>query len=108
MPLLFPTQGTLSEVFAPSYPFASSRPNTSDSKPKRSPLFSAWSTADDVKSKANELSDAAAAEYTKASNKAQATTGKIELYSPKYYAACTFGGLMACVCCLCARIGRIY
>lgn len=23
--------------------------------------------------------------------------GKIELYSPKYYAACTFGGMLACV-----------
>ncbi|PHH72919.1 hypothetical protein CDD82_5733 [Ophiocordyceps australis] len=32
----------------------------------------------------------------KASSAAQARTGKIELYSPQYYAACTFGGLMAC------------
>ena len=45
----------------------------------------------------HELSDAAAAEYQKASATAQAKAGKIELYSAKYYAACTFGGLMACV-----------
>jgi solute carrier family 25 (mitochondrial phosphate transporter), member 3 len=36
-------------------------------------------------------------EFSKASNAAQAKAGKIELYSAKYYAACTFGGIMACV-----------
>jgi len=60
-------------------------------------LYSAWST-DDVKAKAAKVGDAAAAtKFDKASNKAQATAGTIELYSPKFYAACTFGGLLACV-----------
>jgi solute carrier family 25 phosphate transporter 3 len=60
-------------------------------------LYKAWSTSDDVKAKAAKIGDAAAKEFEKASNKAQATTGKIELYSAKFYAACTFGGLVACV-----------
>lgn len=44
-----------------------------------------------------QLSDEAVKEYEKASAKAQEKAGKIELYSAKYYAACTFGGLLACV-----------
>jgi solute carrier family 25 phosphate transporter 3 len=55
-----------------------------------------WSATEDAKNKAHKLSDAAVAEFEKASNKTQAKVGKIELYSPKYYAACTFGGLLAC------------
>jgi solute carrier family 25 phosphate transporter 3 len=31
------------------------------------------------------------------SEKAQAKAGGIELYSAKYYAACTVGGILACV-----------
>jgi solute carrier family 25 (mitochondrial phosphate transporter), member 3 len=38
-----------------------------------------------------------AKQFDKASDAAQHSVGKIELFSPKYYAACTFGGLMACV-----------
>jgi solute carrier family 25 phosphate transporter 3 len=52
---------------------------------------------DDAKDKANALSAEAAKEFEKASAKAQAKTGHIELYSAQYYAACTFGGLLACV-----------
>lgn len=59
--------------------------------------YTAWSTIDDVKDKANKLSNEAAKEFEKASAKAQAKTGTIELYSPKFYAACTLGGLLACV-----------
>ncbi|KAK2937965.1 Mitochondrial substrate/solute carrier [Fusarium oxysporum f. sp. vasinfectum] len=60
-------------------------------------LFPAYSSVvQDVKGKAKELSAEATAEFEKASAKAQAKAGKIELYSGKYYAACTFGGLMAC------------
>jgi solute carrier family 25 phosphate transporter 3 len=50
-----------------------------------------------VKSKAAQVSDQAVKEYEKASAKAQQKVGKIEMFSAKYYAACTFGGLMACV-----------
>lgn len=94
MPILFPTQGTLSGVFAPQYPF--SRPKPKVEQAPRS-LFPAWSAVDDVKDKAGQLSDQAVKEYEKASRKAQAKAGGIELYSGKYYAACTFGGLLACV-----------
>ncbi|KAF7548162.1 hypothetical protein G7046_g8773 [Stylonectria norvegica] len=62
----------------------------------RTELYSAWSTVDDVKDKAQKLSVEATKEFEKASSKAQAKAGHIELYSGKYYAACTFGGLMAC------------
>jgi hypothetical protein len=50
----------------------------------RPELYSAFSIVEDAKDKA-----------LKAAAKPQA--GKIELYSPKYYAACTFGGMLACV-----------
>ncbi|KAF2403728.1 mitochondrial carrier, partial [Trichodelitschia bisporula] len=62
----------------------------------QSDLYRAWSAADDVKNKAARLSDAATQELQKASGAAQVKVGAIEVYSPKYYAACTFGGLMAC------------
>jgi solute carrier family 25 phosphate transporter 3 len=38
-----------------------------------------------------------AKQLDKASHVAQDKIGKIEMFSPKYYAACTFGGLLACV-----------
>lgn len=72
--------------------------------------YVAWSTVDDVKDKTNKLSNEAAKEFEKASAKAQAKAGPIELYSPKYYAACTLGGLLACVgapaCCACALLTK--
>ena len=52
---------------------------------------------DDAKNKATQLSDAAVKEFDKATGAAQVKTGNIELYSARYYAACTFGGLLACV-----------
>ena len=109
MPLLFPTQGTLHDVFHPAVPFgrrpASPRPQ---SAPKRTPLeartelFPTWSVVDDAKNKTKALSAEATKEFEKASAKAQAKTGHIELYSAKYYAACTFGGLLACVSLSCS------
>ncbi|KAL5394985.1 hypothetical protein PMIN06_008327 [Paraphaeosphaeria minitans] len=62
----------------------------------RHELYTAWSAADDAKSKAVKLSYGAVAEFEKASTKAQAKVGGIELYSAKFYAACTVGGIMAC------------
>jgi solute carrier family 25 phosphate transporter 3 len=107
MPLLFPTQDTLHDVFHLAIPFGR-RPETPKSQPapfstKQTPLqahselYTAWSAIDDAKDKANALSAEAAKEFEKASAKAQAKAGHIELYSAKYYAACTFGGLLACV-----------
>jgi solute carrier family 25 phosphate transporter 3 len=59
--------------------------------------FPAWSAIDDVKKKADVIAQEAAREYNIASHKAQDKAGKIELWTPKYYAACTFGGMLACV-----------
>jgi len=103
MPSLFPTQDILHNVFHPnarqsSSPTHSSPSTTTAQKPiEPRTSFYAWSTIDDVKDKANQLSTEATKEFEKASAKAQAKAGKIELYSAKYYAACTFGGLLACV-----------
>ncbi|MCJ1242942.1 hypothetical protein MMC30_000138 [Trapelia coarctata] len=99
MPLLFPTQGTLHEIFpthSSIYQQASKPKSSEPSPPARRALFPAWSAVDDVKSKAGQLSAEAQKEFAKASEVAQAKAGKIELYSPKYYAACTLGGLLAC------------
>lgn len=60
-------------------------------------LFPAWSAIDDPKKKANDLATEATREFNAASQMAQAKAGKIEMGTPKYYAACTFGGLLACV-----------
>ncbi|KID77247.1 Mitochondrial phosphate carrier protein 3 [Metarhizium brunneum] len=73
---------------------------TSMSKPTpyqaRPDLFGVYSVVEDAKDKAHKLGAEATKEFEKASSAAQAKAGKIELYSGKYYAACTFGGLMAC------------
>lgn len=57
-------------------------------------LYPAYSTIED---KAKKLSAEATAEFNKASAAAQAKTGAMELYSGQFYAACTLGGMMACV-----------
>ncbi|KIW07935.1 uncharacterized protein PV09_01841 [Verruconis gallopava] len=95
MPIVFPTASALSAQFSASSPASFLQPRRT---PREAPehVWSAWSTADDVKAKAAKVSDKAVKEYEKASAKAQEKVGKIELYSAKYYAACTFGGLLAC------------
>jgi solute carrier family 25 phosphate transporter 3 len=93
--MLFPSQNALQVSIAPGTPIPSSTPSKSVTQTKR-PLFTAWSAVDDVKSKANQLSTEAEAEYKKAAAAVQTKAGKIEMYSPKFYAACTLGGLLAC------------
>lgn len=98
MPIIFPAQNTLCEVFRSSSPF--SRPNSKApirEHPLKSPIFSAWSAVDTVKDKTGQLGNEAARNFEKASSIAQQKAGNIELFSPKYYAACTIGGLLACV-----------
>ncbi|KAJ6114589.1 mitochondrial phosphate carrier protein [Penicillium sp. IBT 16267x] len=56
--------------------------------PRREP-FPAWSVIDEAKK-------TAAHEFDVASQTAQKKAGKIEPWTPKYYAACAFGGLLAC------------
>ena len=65
--------------------------------PKNRQLFPAWSVEDDAKKKSHAIADEAAREFNLASKKVQEKTGKIEPWTPKYYAACTFGGMLACV-----------
>lgn len=97
MPSLFPSSDALNSVFQSPRPKADA-----PAQPTRTPLqartelFPTWSTIDDAKNKAKALSDEAAREFEKASAKAQEKTGHIQLYSGKYYAACSFGGLLAC------------
>ena len=45
----------------------------------------------------NKLTAAATKELNKAGAAIKRSTGGIELYSAKYYAACTLGGMLACV-----------
>lgn len=94
MPSLFPSQDALRQSFrSPLVPQTKPTPYQA-----RAELYGAWSVVDDAKSKAQKLSKEAQAEFDKASSATLAKTGKIELYSGKYYAACTVGGLLACVC----------
>lgn len=99
--MLFPTQNSLSEVFSCRHPLTAAKPRTTTPEPLQTRTaktqFSIWSVTEDAKSKANALSEEAQREIKKASAAAQAKTGQIELYSANYYAACTFGGLIACV-----------
>lgn len=101
MPIPIPTQAALRETFSPSSPLRAQQSSPVEAPrtryQARSELYPAWSVVDDAKNKTAQLSDAAVKEFEKASSKAQATAGKIQLYTPKYYAACTFGGLLACV-----------
>jgi solute carrier family 25 phosphate transporter 3 len=100
MPTVFPALATLNKAFTGCSAFPQ-RSSEASSKPTskwnaRHELYPVWSAMDDAKNKAAKLSDAAVAEFEKADNKAQAKTGAIELYSMKFYAACTIGGVMAC------------
>lgn len=100
MPLLFPTQATLHDLFAQKSPACQVKSDLSTLKSSyeaRTDRYSAWSAVDDVKSRAGSLSNEAQKEIQKASQAAQAKAGKIEPYSAKYYAACTLGGILACV-----------
>lgn len=101
MPGALPSIGVLQAVFSAPNPYSGFTSNASLA-PRRSKyeartdLYGAWSAVDDAKNKAGQLGNAAVKEFEKASAAAQAKTGKIELYSGKYYASCTFGGLLAC------------
>ena len=98
---ILPSQAALNTIFGACSPLASRRPEQQQLKPRskylaRHDLYPVWSAVDDAKNKAHKLSDAAVAEFEKASHKAQDKAGKIELHSAKYYAACTIGGVLAC------------
>jgi hypothetical protein len=97
MTILFPSQGALNSVFASQHPLTRAKtPPQTQTLVQRQP-FNAWSAVDNIKETGNKISGEVKKDYEKASQKAQGKAGKIELYSGKYYAACTFGGLLACV-----------
>ncbi|OGE54299.1 hypothetical protein PENARI_c006G12344 [Penicillium arizonense] len=75
-------------------PAAQSEPT--EPVPKRPAPFPAWSAIDSAKSKADAIAHEADREFNLASKKVQERTGKIEPGSLKYYASCTFGGILAC------------
>ncbi|KAK1755034.1 mitochondrial carrier [Echria macrotheca] len=94
---LFPRLETLQSGFGSTSSLGlARRPEAPTPLQARMDLYQAFSISDDAKSKAHKLSAEAAKEFDIASQKAQKAVGGIELYSPKYYAACTFGGLLAC------------
>ncbi|RXG48060.1 hypothetical protein VDGE_04504 [Verticillium dahliae] len=91
-----PSPSCFASPLAPAAPKRTSLAPGPTKYQARPELYGAYSTVDDVKGKAHKLSSEAAKEFEKASAAAQAKAGRIELYSGRYYAACTFGGLMAC------------
>ena len=105
MSYLLPNHRSLQQSFGSPPQPTSEAPRSRSQQPSkatpyqaRSDLYTAaYSVVDDAKNKAQKLSAEAQHEFDKASGAAQAKAGKIELYTPKYYAACTFGGLLACV-----------
>ncbi|PHH54286.1 putative mitochondrial phosphate carrier protein [Ceratocystis fimbriata CBS 114723] len=62
----------------------------------RTELFGSYSIVESTKNATHKLGEEAADKFEKASLKAQDATGHVQLYTGKYYAACTFGGLLAC------------
>ncbi|KAK4464144.1 mitochondrial carrier domain-containing protein [Cladorrhinum samala] len=100
MSSLYPKLELLQQTF--SSPYSQSKPSMTSKPSGRTPyeaqmdLYPAYSIADDTKNKAKQLSVEAKKEFDIAAAKAKAKTGHIELYSGQYYAACTFGGLLAC------------
>jgi solute carrier family 25 (mitochondrial phosphate transporter), member 3 len=92
MSSLFPTQQAILQSFGSPLVAPANKPTPYQARPE---YYGAYSIVDDAKNKAQQLSKEAQAEFDKASNAAKPS--KIELYSGKYYAACTFGGMLACV-----------
>ncbi|KAK4497981.1 hypothetical protein PRZ48_010637 [Zasmidium cellare] len=94
MPSLFPSASVLTATFG-SHVSQSGQARRSPHSVQEN-LYQSWSVTEDAQKKGSQLSAEATKEIQKASQAAQAKAGKIELFSPSYYAACTFGGMMAC------------
>ncbi|KAL4796983.1 mitochondrial carrier domain-containing protein [Aspergillus venezuelensis] len=89
-----PSQDVVTDAFSSQDPLNRQQQASGMAKTQRP--FPAWNVIDDIEKKAGALGKEAAREYELASQKAQAKAGNIEPWSAKYYAACTFGGLLAC------------
>ncbi|CAK7267180.1 Cu/Pi carrier [Sporothrix epigloea] len=83
---LFPGRDTLQMGFGAAH-------NSVMAHPER---CVAYSVVDDAKDRAQKLSHEAAKEFEKGVAASRPKKQSIELYSGTYYAACTFGGLLAC------------
>lgn len=93
MASLYPSISALNAVFSAATPtLARSTTHERSTLQARHELYGAWSVTEDAKQKTKELSQQALNEL----GKAKPTEAPMKLYSPGYYAACTFGGLMAC------------
>ncbi|KAF4213786.1 hypothetical protein CNMCM8980_005927 [Aspergillus fumigatiaffinis] len=95
---MFPSDSVILEAFNAQNPLnrpKESKQAGSAASIRREP-FPAWSVIDESKKKADAFTKEAAREFDVVSQKAQAKTGKIEPWTPKYYAACTVGGMLAC------------
>lgn len=88
MPSLFPSASCLASTFGQATPYKTAAPVRRSPYQVNESLYPSW----DVSEKASELSNEAVKEFEKASAAAQAKTGKIELYSGKYYAVCMLAG----------------
>ncbi|KAI2633733.1 mitochondrial phosphate carrier protein [Hypomontagnella submonticulosa] len=96
MSFLFPSQNVLHQSFySPLSPRTRANPAVTKATPyqARPELYMAYSVVDDAKNKAQKLSAEAQQEFNKAS---QTAPKQLELYTPTFYAAATFGGLLAC------------
>ncbi|KAL2865800.1 putative mitochondrial phosphate carrier protein [Aspergillus lucknowensis] len=94
--MMFPSENVIANTFASQYPVRREPQATAVPETRKREPFPAWSVIEDSKKKAEAFGKEAAREFDVVSQKAQAKTGKIEPWTPKYYAACTVGGLMAC------------
>ncbi|KAI2615611.1 mitochondrial phosphate carrier protein [Hypoxylon sp. NC1633] len=99
MSYFFPSQHVLHQSFGSTLsPPSRTAPVTPKATPfqARPELYVAYSVVDDAKNKAQKLSAEAQQEFDKATKTVQDKTPKMELYTPTFYAAATFGGLLAC------------
>ena len=91
--LVTPTYATLSAVF-PSTPFSIVVPQKT---PRLQPSVASLYPYASISEEAKKLGKEAQEEFRHASEATQKKAGKIDMYSPKFYAACTLGGVLACV-----------
>ncbi|PLB38379.1 putative mitochondrial phosphate carrier protein [Aspergillus candidus] len=96
---MLPPESIVTSVFSSQHPLGRSAERSHRSEvagsTRRQP-FPAWSVVDETKKKADAFAHEASREFDVVSQKAQAKTGKIEPWTPKYYASCIVGGLLAC------------
>ncbi|KAL2846951.1 mitochondrial carrier domain-containing protein [Aspergillus pseudoustus] len=93
---MFPSDKVIANAFSSQHQLKGEPHASGAAEMRKREPFPAWSVIEDTKKKADAIGKEAAREFEVVSQKAQAKTGKIEPWSAKYYAACTFGGLLAC------------